>query len=319
MEIASFDHSNFSGTMKERKGEIAQAFDTHGAVLLRGGSFDLQMFETLSRGLCQGFHNVAIRQPLRQKQGDGFSTEVFRGNFVLLGHSEGCYHPYPKPPDVCFFLCITPPEAAGGETTLVDAAAMVQAMPSALRQQLEKYGIIYECQWKPKRWQDEFGVVTECELRQLLETLSGVEYTLHDGVLHLFYSTAAIVTTRAGVPVFANGILAHLPRINHPRYEGRTVFTKESNRVYFGNGDPFDDGDINALIDAHDKVLYAHRWAAHDLLIIDNYRFLHGRNMTDSPCERVIASRFGWLEGEMSSVVHRQESTPSIRPSPRYS
>jgi alpha-ketoglutarate-dependent taurine dioxygenase len=274
---------------------LRAVFEDHGVILLNGNRFDLRAFEQLTRHFCQDFHQVGTRQALRQADGDGFTTEVFRDNFILLGHAEGTYRPYPPPPEVCFFMCVTPPAVAGGETTLVDGAEFLKAMPADLRNRLEHVGVIYECLWEVERWQAEFGIDTEAELKALLGSFPNIRFGLTDGVLNLFYSTPAITRSRSGTPVFANGVLAHLPCISHPRYAGLPVYVKATNQVYFGDGEPFSEKVVNALVDAHEQVVYRHRWMANEVLIVDNTRYMHGREMTVQPCDRALVSRFGSL------------------------
>jgi hypothetical protein len=179
-----------------------------------------------------------------------------------------------------------------GETTLIDGLEMADALPVGLRSKLERDGVIYECLWAPSRWQAEFGLHSALDLVARLETFKTCRFTLCEGILHLFFAAPAILPSSAG-PVFANGVLAHLSRIVHPRYTALPVYTKPENRVYFGDGALLDDATINTLIEAHDKVIYRHRWQAGDVLIADNTRFLHGREMTAAACERVLISRFG--------------------------
>ena len=233
---------------------------------------------------------------MRRDEGDGYTTGVPPNNFILLGHAEGHYRPSLALPDVCFFMCVVPPDAAGGETTLVDGVELLRMLPEDLRQRLETVGVVYEFSWEPLRWQVEFGVANSEALHAFLKRFPGARYTLVNDVLHMFYTSHAIVRTRDGASAFANGILAHLPEVNHPRYTGLPVHAKSSNRVYFGDGELMPNEVINTLIDAHDRVLYRHRWQANDVLIVDNTRYLHGREMTAEPCERVLVSRFGRLK-----------------------
>src|SRR5207247_336668 len=129
-----------------------------------------------------------------------------------------------------------------------------------------------------------------------LNTFPNVKYTLEYDKLHLFFTTPAITQSRQGVPVFATAMLAHLPHVNHPRYVGIYIYAHPTNGVSFGDGEQLSDADDNILIDIYDNLAYPHRWQAKDLLIIDNTRFLHGRTITKSDCERVLVSRFGWLK-----------------------
>lgn len=273
--------------------EVRSSLNRCGVVLLRGGNFDLAGFETLTAHFCDQFHHVGTRYAMRRNQGDGFTTGVPPKNFILLGHSEGHYRPAFFLPDICFFMCIVPPSVAGGETTLVDGVELLRRLPAELCRRLEDVGVIYEFSWEPTRWQAEFGVANKEELHAFLASFSHARYTLSDDILHMFYSAPAIARTRDGPPAFANGILAHLPEINHPRYMGLPVHAKPSNRVYFGDGELMNNEVVNILINAHDSLIYRHRWQFNDVLIVDNTRYMHGREMTAEPCERVLISRFG--------------------------
>lgn len=271
-------------------------FDRCGLLLVRGCKLDAAGFEKLTTHFCDRFHHVGARQATRCNVGDGFTTAVPSQNFILLGHSEGYYRPTLHLPDVCFFMCLIPPNVDGGETTLIDGVAMLNQLSPPLRQRLEAQGVIYECLWEPPRWRAEFDVADETALHAFLARFPAARYTLTDGLLHLFYATPAIFQLPDGTSKFANGILAHLPQVTHPRYAGLPVHAKPTNRVYFGDGELVPDQVVNTLIDAHDTVLYGHRWQARDMLIIDNTRYMHGRNMTSSPCERTLISRFGCLK-----------------------
>ncbi len=272
---------------------VLQHLDDSGVILFRGFDFSLESFEAFSSKFCHDFHSVGTRAKLRKHAGDGFSTEVFRSNFTLLGHSEGTYRPWPPPPELCFFYCLTPPSEAGGETTLIDGLAFYDRLPIDLRARFVASGLIYQSHWQAERWQAEFGVQSNDELRQLLGRFQTVEFRLENDQLDIRYRADAFQSTPLGKPAFANAMLAHLPGVNHPNYQDNKVYCKPDNQVFFGDGEKITDPVINQLIDIHDDILLSHRWQTGDLLLIDNTRFMHGRRMTVTPCERILVSRFG--------------------------
>ncbi|MDX1380192.1 MAG: TauD/TfdA family dioxygenase, partial [Xanthomonadales bacterium] len=191
---------------------LQELIESAGAVLLRGCRWDLAGFEAFTQRLCDRFHAVGTRVRLRQP-GDGYTSEVFRDNFTLLGHSEGTYRPWPPPPEVCFFGCITPPSADGGETVVIDGVAFARALSADLRARFSETGICYESHWDRDRWHAEFGVADTPALNALLRDFPGVRYSVEGETLHLLYTTEALVPTPSGERAFANGVLAHLPRI----------------------------------------------------------------------------------------------------------
>lgn len=272
---------------------VIGSLDSHGVVLIRNVEFDPDKFETFTGELCNDFHHVGTRSKLKSDTGDGYSTEVHRQNFTLLSHSEGTYRPCPPAPELCFFYCITPPSVKGGETTLVDGVEFLEAMPARLLERFMKSNIVYEMLWRPDRWQSEFQVENQFELTRYLSKFPSLEYSFRGEDLALRYTTAAIKPARSGQPAFANALLAHLPRITHSAYQQNNVYTKSTNHVYFDSGEEIPDDIINTLIDIQDMLMYRHEWHSNDLLVIDNTRFMHGRRMTETSCERVLLSRFG--------------------------
>lgn len=281
------------GPARLSRERIIRSLDSHGVVLIRDFKVDLNEFEALTAELCNVFHHVGTRNKLKADNGDGYSTEVHRQNFTLLAHSEGAYRPCPPTPELCFFYCITPPSVKGGETTLVDGVRFVEAMPDHLLERFIQSNIVYEMYWQPDRWQTEFQVGNQFDLAECLDKYPSLDYSFNGEDLALRYTTAAIKPTRSGEPAFANALLAHLPCITHPAYKQNNVYTNKSNHVYFDNGEEMTEGIINTLIDIQDKLMYLHEWRSHDLLVLDNTRFMHGRRMTVSSCERLLLSRFG--------------------------
>ena len=272
---------------------VIRSLDSHGVVLIRDFAFDLNKFEVFTAELCNDFHHVGTRDTLKTDTGDGYSTEVHKQNFTLLSHSEGTYRPCPPAPELCFFYCITPPSVKGGQTSLVDGARFLEAMPGRLLERFMQSSIVYEMYWQPDRWQSEFQVKNQFELSQYLGQYPSLEYSFRGEDLALRYTTSAIKPSRSGQLAFANALLAHLPRITHAAYQQNNVYTKSSNHVYFDSGEEITDDIINTLIDVQDKLMHLHEWHSHDLLVFDNTRFMHGRRMTKTSCERVLLSRFG--------------------------
>jgi len=279
-------------------GEIIQQLRQSGLVLLRGFDINLAIFEAFTGQFCEVFHDVGTRQSLLASDGDGYTSEVHRKNFSLFAHSEGTYRPWPPPPDLCIFNCVQSWGNAGGETTLVDGVAFLEKLPVDLRDRFDKQGIIYKANWDEKRWRTEFSVSSKDELHALLKDRHEYEYQFDGDLIQIHCHAKAISTSLGGMPAFANGLLAHLPEISHPRWQGLNVYSKVTNLIYFGDGEAIQDSVIHKLIDIQDEIAINHSWMRNDLLVVDNRRFMHGRCMTEGDCERVIRSRFGLLSQE---------------------
>jgi len=291
--------------------KIIQQLRQSGLVLLRDFEINLAGFEAFTGRFCEAFHDVGTRQSLLASDGDGYTSEVHRKNFNLFVHSEGAYRPWPPPPDLCFFNCVQSWGYSGGETTLVDGVEFLEKLPVDLRNRFDQHGITYEASWDKERWRTEFSVYSKDELHSLLNDRPEYEYQFDGDLIQIRCHAAAISTSLGGIPAFANGLLAHLPGISHPHWQGRITYSNDTNRIFFGDGEVVPDLVINRLIDIQDEITINHSWTRNDLLVVDNKRFMHGRRMTDGDCERVIRSRFGLLSQEHIDNLGASASSPS--------
>ena len=85
-----------------------------------------------------------------------------------------------------------------------------------------------------------------------------------------------------GVPAVSNGLLAHLPHVSHPRWQGSNAYSKGTNRVFFGDREEIAEDVIHRLIDIQDEIALNHAWMDNDLLVLDNTRVMHGRRKAEA-------------------------------------
>ena len=62
----------------------------------------------------------------------------------------------------------------------------------------------------------------------------------------------------------------------------------------YEDGSLIEDQICDQIARVSDKLTAAHRWQAGDILMLDNSRFMHGRNPVDDPDSRVIWTQFGY-------------------------
>lgn len=291
MKVLYLDHNDMESIYLQSK----EALDETGVVLLRGLKLDQLTLESLTHYFCQKFFRVTSREEYRLASGDGFTTCASSENYTLLAHSEVQYVPCIKTPDVGFFFCQVAPDVTGGETFLIDGRTMFSTLPLDLQDRFKNEKIIYEFLWEPQRWQAQYNVQTEEALHNLFKKEKNIRYTLKDGWLHMFYTTSGVIPSEDGSYIFSNAILPHLPNIEHPTYSSNTVYTKGTNQVYWENGKAFSTTTVNQLIDAHDQCKQHHIWKNNDLMIFDNFRYMHGREETVGVSERKLLTRFGYL------------------------
>lgn len=266
----------------------------HGFCLLDDVIKNVEDFEALTASWVGRFHNAAIRSHLKFAKGDQYTTQVGKAT-RLLGHAEAYYRPCLPPPDVGFLWCARAPLVSGGETFTIDGKLFYDALPSTLKSKFIKQGVVYESVWSQARWSDEFNISDTQELIALLNQDRSCNYVIKaNGDLHLRYRAKAVLCHDEGY-YFINGVFAHLPQINHPRYKKNIYTNVITNQVLWGDSlNPLSDSEINLLIDIHDALLQKHRWKNHQLMIINNHRILHGREPVSGNDDRVIYSRFAY-------------------------
>jgi hypothetical protein len=270
----------------------------YGFVILKNENNSFSDFNLLANTLCHNFYRAGARLDAGLKTNDIFVTRTPSENFTLLVHSEGFYKPSFSTPDTCFFYCDTPlPENVGGRTILVDGFKFYELLPDDIRLNFENKGLIYESLWESSRWKLEFDVNSKSELINFLAQFAEkVVYEISDNdVLKLRYFGNAIVKKINGF-AFANSMLAHLSKIDHPDYLVKKVYTKATNHVYFGDGSTIPNEIVNLLINLQDLICIKHQWAKGDILIIDNHRFMHGKEIAESSHDRIIYTKFGQIK-----------------------
>lgn len=264
-------------------------------MLLRGIVFDTDEFDNLTRYFCYKFVDISSRYNTTVNIGDKTATLIKNVTYLPL-HSESAYCPYPRTPDMGFFMCLKAQKDGSAETFLVDGVEMLKNIPSLLKERFKNEDIIYEYTWEPERWKAQFGVNTIKELTTLLDTFKSIEYCMENNeTLHVLYSASALQTLKDGKLAFSNGIMTHLPAINFPPFHDKKVFAKVTNQVYWSDMTPLSNEEINQLFLACANIKIHHQWQDNDILLFDNLSYMHGREMAKSETGRVILSRFGYM------------------------
>jgi len=266
----------------------------HGFCVLEDFINDVREFEEITSSWLKQLYHSAIRSHLKLDVGDQYTTQVGKTT-RLLAHAEAYYRPSLPPPDVGFLWCAKAPQVSGGETFIVDGKTFYECLPENLKKRFYDQGIVYESTWSQDRWSIEFNVRDVTELTQWLSVNQSCDFSFtEDSKLHLFYKSNPIICHNHD-HFFINGLLAHLPRINHPRYESSVYTNLASNRVLWGDTlKPLSDYEINQLIDIQDDILQKHQWKDNQLMIINNHRVMHGREPVALNDDRLIYSRFGY-------------------------
>jgi alpha-ketoglutarate-dependent taurine dioxygenase len=259
---------------------VEAAFRRHGALLLRGFRLELDAFSAFTRQFCGRFvRNESGRRA--QVSTDGTTQTVNIGRQAFPLHPELSRVPWR--PDIAWFACASPP-SHGGETLLCDGVAMVARLDPGIRAAVEGRGLLYREETPPAAFAELLGVSDPSPaLLERLSQTSPFRFERHRG--RIFRSFVRPFLHR---PLFTDDLC----------FGNFLLFARY---MLNARGYPtFEDGSMipDALCEAFARVAaeltVAHRWQAGDILMVDNSRFMHGRNEVTDLEERVIWTQFGY-------------------------
>lgn len=256
-------------------------FRRSGALLLRGFDFDVETFRRFAERLCSASvfnesRNRALIDPASNIQ----SVDLGTAPFPL--HPELSREPWR--PDVCLFACFSPP-SRGGETTVCDGVEIVRRLPAELVAEMLDRSLLYRQPALPEVLEFWLGTPTPTA-EQLASPPPQCPYSftdLGDRVMRSF--------TRP---------FLHKPMFHDdPAFGNFLLFARLALRVshfpVLDDGSQVPDHWVEAVMRAAAPITYALKWRRGDILIVDNSRFMHGRNPIFAAGERKIASYFGYL------------------------
>lgn len=286
---------------------LVALYRAHGAVLLRGFGADVAQFATLARRLCR----TAVVNESPGRTALDLANRVYT---VDSGTNAFALHPElsrePWKPDAALFACLSPP-GQGGETLIADGIALARALPADVREGLAGRRLVHPAATTPQMLEYWLGTATPDDA-QLAAPPASCPYRfvrLANGRIIRHFSRPALHQ-----PMFADdlafGNFLLFARFNN----GRRDFPLLDDLT------PVPEAWLQACRVAGEQVQCALRWEAGDVLVLDNTRFLHGRNPIRDAAERRIATFFGYLHDaprnpeEPASPVWRREDFVPPRP-----
>ena len=268
-DISSLDTNEIKGLFKE-----------HGAILFRGFSLDIDKFSNFSDRFCKSF--VSNESPGREVLSkDGRVQTVNLGQLHFLLHPEISREPWQ--PDIAFFACETP-SSIGGETTVCDGVAVVKAFSPELFSHLKSSKLAHTVP-TTLDWGRKFLNKPEIQLSELLDDLSykSVHFSMKDKELFRTY-----VRPMLHKPMFTDELA----------YGNFLVFARRRLQIsYFPcylDGSEILDNIVDEIENITNQFSSEIKWQKNDLVMLDNTRFMHGRNPIGDPQKRRIYTQFGY-------------------------
>ncbi|MCC5601618.1 TauD/TfdA family dioxygenase [Nostoc favosum] len=262
--------------------EVLEIFKSCGLLLFQGFGVNSEQMQAFAEQFSSRFILDRHRPIIDRKK--GLVTLVDPDMHYISPHCENANTPSFRP-DVVWFCCDVPAEE-GGETLFWDGVQIWNEMNEDLRQLFASNKIRYFQKFPADLWKRFLGTgATLADVKRMLEGLE-VNYQIYkDQSVSLEYFCSAVVKTKYGnQDAFANSILTE-----------NTEENDEDAIVTFEDGSLIPVVVINQIEQLMDRFTGVIPWQSGDLLMIDNSRFLHGRNsFTDS--RRRVFSLLSYLK-----------------------
>ena len=257
----------------------------HGAILLRG--FELRTideFENFARVFSGAdFFNYAGGVSPRLALGGGvYSSTEYPPNLTLALHNELSYSAIF--PAHLYFFCHTA-AATGGETTLGDSRRILRSIDLRTVDLFKDKKVRYDRNLQADKnsvysWQAAFETDDERAVESVCRKIGARFEWKENGNLRVSQIRPATAThPETGEEVWFNQADGFHPSALEAETRAWFVANNVDFRLdaHFGDGSPIDAPmleDIRAIVR---KETVAHRWAAGDVLILDNLLAAHGR------------------------------------------
>lgn len=262
--------------------ELVDEYKRHGAVLLRGFATDLDDFSAFTAQYCSGsvFNESTGRNVLNR---ENVIQSVNLGTDAFPLHPELSREPWK--PDVCFFWCSSAP-SKGGETVVCDGIELVRQLPTSAYDALRNRRLLYSLPALPSVCKFWLGTPTPSD-EVLNNPPPSCPYSFKrtDKGIWRYFTRPALHR-----PMFADG-LAFGNFLLFARY-----MNANRNFPTFENGEIVPDELMHQIKTTSDAVTLPVQWRTGDVLMVDNTRFMHGRNQILDGAERQIATFFGFLK-----------------------
>lgn len=282
--------------IEARDAEIRDALGTVGGVLLRGYAVEsVEAFREFAAGFGHPLLSYEFGSTPRSKvEGGVYSSTEYPAHREIPLHNEQSYtRDWPLR---IWFHCVTAsPE--GGATPLADSRAVYRALDPTLREKFAQ---------RKLRYVRNFGNGLDLPWTRVFNTddRSAVEAYCRDHAIDFTWKEDGELRTsqlcqavarhpRTGEDVWFNQAhLFHVSGLDEVEREVLldTVGEDELPRnVYFGDGSPIPDEDLDAVraVLAAEKVTFP--WQAGDVLMLDNMLIMHGREPYAGPRKVVVA------------------------------
>merc|ERR1719356_511933 len=347
--LSSDDVEGQLSYVRDHAMEIKQQMVDSGAVIFRG--FDLmksqegfvKFYEALGMKTClDPLHSVSARPTVDGSKKSAVYEAVnkeSRKNFFIGMHNEFVGT---RAPRAAAFVCFKAAET-GGEFLIADGRSIFRDLDPGLLERLYGRGIRYSVMELPFfGWVDSFPEVVRPGIMGALRGLasaainSKVDFSVDLQWGEGGYDSVRMLQARApsqppilshpvtGEPHWFCNVHSHSSKLRKDREARYGAERFEDGASQINKSDMFygDDGDISdADLEHMDEVTMRNvryvKMSEGDVVLLDNYKCMHGRNVFDGTRKHGVAWFEGW-EGEEEMKAKIQQSKREAAPEPFF-
>lgn len=271
--------------VREMSSSIQVKLRNQGAILFRGFSGHLMpsSLSTLAQAMEEDLLEYAYQStPRTVIEGRVYSSTEYPANQTIPQHNEMSYsRSWPRH---IWFACRTP-ATSGGQTPLADSRHIYKHIPTKIRQEFQKKGVLYVRNYgagPDLTWQQVFGTSSSNVVDEFC-SVNGIETEwLSGGRLRTRQVCQAVAKhPETGESVWFNQ--AHLFHSSAlPPDVRRTLQTENQDfglprQCYFGDGSPIREEDLQVIREVIEAEITSFDWMQGDILLLDNMLVTHGR------------------------------------------
>ncbi|ALE73102.1 SyrP [Pseudonocardia sp. EC080610-09] len=285
----------------ERNGDaLGDLVDEHGAVVVRGlGLRTVADVAGVAARLGGAAYTEREAVAARTLLADGVhSSTPWPARQPMCPHHELSY--VLETPATLMFACLRAP-ASGGATPLVDTARVVDELPGALVDRIQRDGWLLVRNYGDQigaSWTQAFGTTDRDEVERYCRANAiATEWTTGGGLRTRQRRHGVLVHPATGERVFFNQIAFLSEYAMDPEVREFLVELHGPDGLpfttRFGDGSPVPPDVVDVINDAHERHTVREPWQDGDLLVVDNLRVAHGRDPYTGVRDVVVAMADG--------------------------
>ena len=270
--------------LKENKIFIELKLEEHGAIIFK--DLPVKTAEDFDQFVSTfNYETFTYEESLSNAVRINKTDKVFTANEapreveIFLHHEMAQTPTYPKN---IFFFCKSASET-GGETPLCRSDQLYEALlkaDKALVESFEKFGVIYNSimssrdeliSGQGRSWQKTLGVSSKNDAEEKLSKLGYSWNWIEDD--NLSVTTKTLQATKE----LGNGQKSFFNQVIAASLGWKKNSENQIAPVRFGNGEEIKESYIELISELAQSLTLLRSWQDHDILLIDNYRVMHGR------------------------------------------